>query len=50
MSSYGLRTEHALEGASKFCAWKDIMEALLDDNGVLKYVKIDIPKPVSPYA
>lgn len=45
MSIYGLSTEHALEGTLNFCAWKDKMEVLLDDNGVLECIKNDIPKP-----
>lgn len=44
MSSYGLRIEHALEGTSNFCGWKDKMEVALNDNGVLEYIKTDIPK------
>jgi len=47
MSSFGLRTEHALEGTSNFCAWKDIMEAVLDDNGGLECIKTDIHKPLA---
>lgn len=30
-------------------AWKDIMEAMLDDNGVLEYINTDIPKPSTSY-
>lgn len=42
-----LRLEYSLEGNSNFIAWKDSMEAILDDNGLLEYVKIDISKPGS---
>lgn len=33
-----------MKGSSKLIAWKDYMEELLDGNGLLEYVKIDIPK------
>ena len=45
MAFDGLRLEYALEGTSNFVAWKDYMEAVLDDNGLLEYVKIDNPRP-----
>ena len=45
MSFNGLRLEYALEGNLNFIAWKDQMEAMLDDNGVLEYVKTDNAKP-----
>ena len=45
MSFNGIILEYVLEGSSNFIAWKDQMEAVLDDNGVLGYVKIDIAKP-----
>ena len=41
----GLRLEYALEGTSNFIAWKDIMEVVLDNNGVLMYTQTNIPKP-----
>lgn len=44
MSFNGLRLEYDLEGSSNFIAWKDQMAAILDDNGVLKYVKNYIAK------
>ena len=47
MSFNGLRVDYALEDNSNFIAWKDRMEAVLDDNGLLEYIKIDIPKPGS---
>ena len=34
MSFNGLRLEYALEGSSNYIAWKDRMEAVLDDNGL----------------
>lgn len=39
-----LRLEYALEGSSIFIYWKDWMESVLDDNGVLQYIKTDIVK------
>lgn len=45
MTFNDLRLEYDLEGNSNFIAWKDHMEAILDDNGLLEYVKIDIEKP-----
>jgi len=41
----GLRLEYALEGTSNFVAWKDTMEAILDDNGLIEYINIDVAKP-----
>ena len=45
MSFNRMSLEYALEGSSNFITWRDRMEALLDDNGVLEYVKSDIVKP-----
>eukprot|EP00253_Pinus_taeda_P008179 PITA_08179 len=45
MSFNGLRLEYALEGSSKYIAWKDRMEAVLDDNGLKEFIDTDIPKP-----
>lgn len=45
MTSNGLRLEYALEDNSNFIAQKDHMEVVLDDNGLLEYVKTDIAKP-----
>ena len=44
MAINGLRLENALEGNSNFIAWKDHMEEILDDNGLLKYIKTDVAK------
>ena len=46
----GLRLEYALEGNSNFCAWKDKMEVVLNDNGVWEYTQTDIPKPTTSTA
>ena len=45
MSFNGLRLEYALEGSSNYIAWKDRMEAVLDDNGLKEFIDTDIPKP-----
>jgi len=40
-----LRLEYSLAGNLNFIAWKDLMEGMLDDNGLLDYFKRDILKP-----
>ena len=45
MSFNGLRLEYALEGNSSYITWKDRMEAVLDDNGLKKFIDADVPKP-----
>jgi len=45
MPSIGLKLEYALEGSSNLIVWKDRMEVVLDDNGLLEYSKTDIAKP-----
>ena len=47
MSFNGLRLEYALEGSSNYIAWKDMMEAMLDDNGLKEFIDAKIPKPTS---
>ena len=47
MTFNGLRLEYALEGTSNFVAWKDSMEAVLDENGLLQYIKMDVEKPLT---
>lgn len=44
MSFIWLRLEYALEGTSKLISWKDMMEFVLDDNGVLEYTQANILK------
>ena len=39
--------EYALEGNSNYIAWKDRMEAVLDDNGLKEFIDAEIPKPTS---
>jgi len=44
MSFNELRLEYALEGSSNYIAWKDRMEAVLDDNGLKEFIDADVPK------
>jgi len=45
MAFYGLRLEYALDGSSNYIAWKDRMEAILEDNGLKDFIDQDAPKP-----
>ena len=45
MAFYGLRLEYALDGNSNYIAWKDRMEAVLEDNGLKDFIDQEIPKP-----
>jgi hypothetical protein len=45
MSFNGLRFEYVLEGNSNYIAWKDRMEAVLEDNGLKGYIDADVPNP-----
>eukprot|EP00253_Pinus_taeda_P033130 PITA_33130 len=45
MSFNGLRLEYALEGSSNYIAWKDRMEAVLDDNGLKEFIETNVPNP-----
>ena len=47
MSFNGLRLEYALDGSSNYIAWKDRMEAVLEDNGLKDFIDSDVPKPAS---
>ena len=44
MSFNVLRLEYALEVSSNYVAWKDKMEAVLDDNGLKDFIEAEIPK------
>ena len=50
MAFYGLRLEYALEGSSNYMAWKDIMEAVLEDNGLKEFIDQEIQKLASTNA
>ena len=39
--------EYALEGSLNYIAWKDRMEAVLEDNGLKEFIDAKIPKPAS---
>lgn len=41
----GLRLKYALEGSSNYVSWKDMMEVVLEDNGLKEFIDNDIPKP-----
>ena len=45
MSFNGLRLEYALEGSSNYIAWKDMMEVVLDYNGLKEFIEAEVPKP-----
>ena len=47
MSFNGLRLEYALDGSSNYIAWKDRMEAVLEDNGLKEFIDAEIPKLAS---
>ena len=47
MSFNGLRLEYALDGSSNYIAWKDRMEAMLEDNGLKEFIDSNVPKPGS---
>ena len=40
----GLKLEYALEGTSNCVEWKDQMEEIFDDNGLLEYIKTNVTK------
>ena len=46
MSFYGLRLEYPLKGNSNYIAWKDRMDAVLEDNELKEFIDKDIPKLV----
>ena len=39
--------EYSLEGSLNSIAWKDRMEAVLDENGLKEFIDAKIPKPTS---
>ena len=41
--------EYALEGSMNYIAWKDGMEAVLDDNGLKEFIETDVPKPTDAW-
>ncbi len=47
MAFNGLRLEYALDGSSNYIAWKDHMEAVLEENGLKDFIDPEIPKPAT---
>ena len=45
MAFNGLRLEYALDGSSNYIAWKDHMEAVLEDNSLKDFIDQEVPKP-----
>eukprot|EP00253_Pinus_taeda_P030949 PITA_30949 len=45
MAFNGLRLEYALDGSSNYIAWKDRMEAVLEDNGLQDFIDQEVRKP-----
>ena len=43
----GLGLEYSLDGSLNYIAWKDQMEAVLEDNGLKDFIDSDVPKPGS---
>ena len=50
MAFNGLRLEYALDGSSNYIAWKDHMEAVLEDNGLKDFIDKEVPKPAATNA
>eukprot|EP00253_Pinus_taeda_P024009 PITA_24009 len=46
----GLRLEYAHDGSSNYIAWKDHMEAILEDNGLKDFIDQEVPKPTTANA
>jgi hypothetical protein len=44
MAFNGLRLEYALKGISNYISWKDMMEAVLKDNGLKEFIDKDVSK------
>ena len=47
MSLNGLRLKYELEGNLNYIAWKERMEAVLEDNKLKEFIDFDIPKPAT---
>ena len=41
-----MRLKYDLEGSPNYIAWKDKMEAMLEDNGLNELIDSDIPQPL----
>ena len=47
MAFSGLRIEYALDGSLNYIAWKDHIEAVLEDNGLKDFIDQEVPKPAT---
>jgi len=45
MSFYGLRLKYSLDSSLNYISWKDMMEAVLEVNGLKEFIENDIPEP-----
>ena len=45
MAFNSLRLEYDLDGNSNYIAWKDHMEAVLEDNGLKYFINLEVPTP-----
>ena len=50
MAFNGLRLEYALDGSSNYIAWKDHMEAVLEENSLKDFIDQEVPKPAAANA
>ena len=50
MAFNGLRLKYALDGSSNYIAWKDRMEAVLEENGLKDFIDQEVPKPTTANA
>ena len=50
MAFNGLRLEYDLDGRLNHIAWKDRMEAVLEDNGLKDLIDQYVPKPATTNA
>jgi len=50
MEFNGLRLEYALHGNLNYIAWKDHMEAVLEDTGLKDFIDQEVPKPATTNA
>ena len=46
MDFNGLRLEYELKGNVNYIYWKDMMEAVLEDNVLKEFIDNDVPKPI----
>ena len=44
MEFNGLRLKYALNGCLNYIAWKDCMEAVLEENGLKEFTDQEVPK------